>query len=175
MLKMFRMKIAAAADHAGYQYKDQIVALLRKAGHDVRDFGTNSGTPVDYPDYGFAVGEAVASGACERGVLVCGSSIGISIAANKIPGIRCAAVFEPYTCELARRHNDANVLAVSERLTGWEMIERLVEIFFATPFDGGRHAHRVAKLAYGAAERAKAQADLARGAVTGAETPPELL
>ena len=106
---------------------------------------------------------------------MCGTGIGISIAANKIPGIRCAAVFEPYSCELSRRHNDANVLAVSERLTGWEMIERLVEIFFATPFDGGRHAHRVAKLAYGTAERAKAQADLARGAVTDAETPPELL
>ncbi|HMD03310.1 MAG TPA: ribose 5-phosphate isomerase B [Candidatus Baltobacteraceae bacterium] len=169
------MKIAVAGDHAGYQYKDRIAALLRAAGHEVHDFGTNSPDAVDYPDYGFAVGEAVAVGGYERGVLVCGSSIGISIAANKVPGIRCAAVFEPYSCELSRRHNDANVLALSERLTGWEMIERLVQIFFETPFDGGRHAHRTAKLDYPPELRAKALADLARGVVEGAQTPAVLL
>jgi len=106
---------------------------------------------------------------------VCGSSIGISVAANKVPGIRCALVSEPYGCELSRRHNDANVIALSERLMGWEMVERLVEIFLTTPFEGGRHAHRVAELEFTPAEKAKAERALAAGAVTGAETPAELL
>jgi ribose 5-phosphate isomerase B len=166
------MKIALAADHAGFGYKDRIIELLKTGGHEPHDFGTANDAPVDYPDYGFVVGLAVASGACDRGIVVCGSSIGISIAANKIEGIRCAAIFEPYSCELSRRHNDANILALSERLTGWEMVERLVEVFLTTPFEsGGRHSHRVAKLVYGAGELAKAQADLARGYVEGAETP----
>jgi ribose 5-phosphate isomerase B len=138
------MKIAAAGDHAGYLYKDRIAQLLRSQGHDVHDFGTNSPVAVDYPDYGYVVGEAVASGRFERGILVCGSS-------------------------------DANVLALSERLTGWEMIERLLQVFFETPFDGGRHAHRIAKLDYVPEVRAKALADLARGTVVGAETPSVLL
>jgi ribose 5-phosphate isomerase B len=170
------MKIALAADHAGYLYKDQIADALRKQGHDVHDFGTCDATPVDYPDYGFVVGEAVGSGSYDRGIVVCGSSIGIAIAANKVSGVRCASVFEPYSTELSRRHNDANILALSERLTGWEMIERMVQVFLETPFDGGRHAHRVAKLsAYSDADRAKARADFARGMVEGAETPKDLL
>jgi ribose 5-phosphate isomerase B len=169
------MKIALAADHAGYVYKNDIVALLRTLGHEPHDFGASDATPVDYPDYGYVVGAAVASGAFDRGILVCGSSIGISIAANKVEGIRCAAVFDQLACELSRRHNDANVLAVSERLTGWEQIERLVHVFLDTPFEsGGRHSHRVAKLEYRDAERAKAAADLARGFVEGAQTPPPL-
>lgn len=173
---MLVMRIALAADHAGFGYKDQIAEQLRAQGHEAHDFGTRDGTPVDYPDYGFVVGEAVASGKFERGIVVCGSSIGIAIAANKVPGIRCAAVFEPYSCELARRHNDANVLALSERLTGWEMVERLVAIFIATPFEsGGRHSHRVEKLSFGVTERAKAKADLERGYVEGAQTPKSLL
>jgi ribose 5-phosphate isomerase B len=170
------MKIALGADHAGFGYKDQIASLLRSQGHETLDFGTHDATPVDYPDYGYAVGVAVASGRCERGIVVCGSSIGIAIAANKVPGIRCAAIFEPYSCELSRRHNDANVLALSERLTGWEMVERLVAIFMVTPFEsGGRHSLRVAKLDYGPHERAKAEADLERGAVEGAVTPKSML
>lgn len=176
--EMRGMKIALAADHAGFGYKDQIATILRERGHDIHDFGTHDATPVDYPDYGFVVGEAVARGVCERGIVVCGSSIGIAIAANKVEGIRCAAVTEPLSCELARRHNDANVLALSERLTGWEMIERLVSVFMETPFDGGpgsRHTRRVAKLGFGKAERAKAEADLARGAVEGSETPASVL
>ena len=132
-------------------------------------------TAVDYPEYGHAVGESVASGVSERGILVCGSSIGIAIAANKVPGVRCAAVFEPYSCELSRRHNDANVLAVSERLTGIEMVERLLEVFLSTTFDGGRHAHRVAQLDYTPEQRAKARAAVAAGKVTGAETPKDLV
>jgi ribose 5-phosphate isomerase B len=169
------VKIAVGADHAGYVYKDRIAADLRRAGHDVLDFGTHSDVAVDYPPYAYAVGLAVASGRAERGIVVCGSSIGVSIAANKVPGVRCAVATEPYACELSRRHNDANVLALSERLVGWEMIVRLVEIFLGTPFDGGRHAHRVAQLEFTDAERAKAEQALALGVVTGAQTPKELL
>jgi ribose 5-phosphate isomerase B len=167
------MKIALAADHAGFVYKDDIITLLRTLGHEPHDFGADNPTAVDYPDYGFVVGLAVASGGFERGIIVCGSSVGIAIAANKVEGVRCAAVFDQLACELSRRHNNANVLAVSERLTGWEQIERLVHVFLETPFDsGGRHSRRTAKLGYGPAEQAKAQADLARGFVEGAETPP---
>jgi len=170
------VNIAVAADHAGFEYKDRIALALRDAGHTVLDFGTNDDTPVDYPQYGYAVGEAVASGQAERGILVCGSSIGISMAANKVPGIRCAAVFEPLATELARRHNDANVLALSERLTGWEMIERCVLIFLTTMFDGGRHAHRVEQLfEYGDAQRARTLKAIEAGKVTDAQTPRELL
>lgn len=170
------MKIALGADHAGYQYKDRIAEILRRDGHQVIDFGTNSDAAVDYPEYGYAVGLAVASGKADRGIVVCGSSIGISIAANKVPGVRCALVTEPYGCELARRHNDANVIALSERLMGWEMVERLVSVFLTIPFEsGGRHSHRVAELEFSADERAKAEKALAAGRVTGAETPREIL
>ena len=170
------MNVAVAADHAGFEYKDRIALALRDAGHTVIDFGTWDDTPVDYPQYGYAVGEAVASGQAERGILVCGSSIGISMAANKVPGVRCAAVFEPLATELARRHNDANVLALSERLTGWDMIERLVLIFLTTMFDGGRHAHRVEQLfEFGDAQRARTLKAIENQKVTGAETPRELL
>lgn len=171
------MKIALGADHAGYGYKDRIAELLRARGHDVLDYGTNGDTPVDYPQYGFAVGESVASGRAERGIVVCGSSIGISIAANKVPGVRCAVVVEPLGTELARRHNDANVLALSERLTGWEMIERLVDVFLNTPFDGvkePRHAERVEQLfQYTDDQRARTLKAIESGKVTGAETPRE--
>jgi ribose 5-phosphate isomerase B len=170
------MTIALGADHAGYGYKDRIAAMLRAKGHGVLDFGTHSDTPVDYPQYGYAVGEAVANGTADRGIVVCGSSIGISIAANKVPGVRCAVVFEPLTCELSRRHNDANVLALSERLTGWEMTERLVEVFLETPFDGGRHAYRVEQLFEFTDEQRERTLKAIEGrAVTGAETPKNLL
>jgi ribose 5-phosphate isomerase B len=175
------MKIALGADHAGFDYKDRIAQMLRGSGHEILDFGTHDETPVDYPQYGYAVGEAVATGQAERGIVVCGSSIGISIAANKVPGVRCAVVFEPYTAELSRRHNDANVLALSERLTGWEMIERLVDIFVHTPFDGDasdgkRHKHRVEQLfEFGDGQRERTLKDIEIGAVSDAVTPKELL
>ncbi|MGR4065077.1 MAG: ribose 5-phosphate isomerase B [Vulcanimicrobiaceae bacterium] len=170
------MKIALGADHAGFGYKDRIAQILRDRGHEIIDFGTHDDTPVDYPQYGYAVGEAVASGEADRGIVVCGSSLGIAMAANKVPGIRCAPVFEPYMTELARRHNDANVLALSERLTGWEMIERLVDVFFETPFDGGRHAHRTEQLFdFDDAQRARTLKDIEAGAVTDAQTPKDLL
>ncbi len=175
------MRIALGADHAGFEYKDRIARTLRDAGHQILDFGTHDDTPVDYPQYGYAVGEAVATGQADRGIVICGSSIGISIAANKVPGVRCAVVFEPLAAELSRRHNDANVLALSERLTGWEMIERLVDIFMRTPFDGDaangkRHKHRVDQLfEFGDAQRERTLKALESGTVTGAETPKDLL
>jgi ribose 5-phosphate isomerase B len=170
------MKIALGADHAGFEYKDRIADSLRKAGHEILDFGTHDATPVDYPQYGYVVGEAVASGQADRGIVVCGSSLGIAIAANKVPGIRAACVFEPLTAELSRRHNDANVLALSERLTGWEMIERLVEIFLETPFDGGRHAYRVEQLfEFGDGQRERTLKDIEAGQVNDAQTPKNLL
>jgi ribose 5-phosphate isomerase B len=170
------MKIALGADHAGFEYKDRIAQILRDRGHGVLDFGTHDPTPVDYPQYGYAVGEAVATGQADRGVLVCGSSLGIAMAANKVPGIRCAPVAEPYSAELARRHNDANVIAFSERLTGWEMIERMLDVYLDTPFDGGRHAYRIAQLFdFGDAQRARTLKDLERGEVTDAATPKELI
>jgi ribose 5-phosphate isomerase B len=170
------MKIALGADHAGFDDKDRIAKLLRDEGYDILDFGTHDATPVDYPQYGYAVGEAVASGLAERGIVVCGSSLGIAMAANKVPGVRCAPVMEPYSAELARRHNDANVLALSERLTGWEMTERLVRVFLQTPFDGGRHAHRIAQLfEFDDAQRSRTLVAIERGAVSDALTPKELL
>ncbi len=170
------MKIALGADHAGFEYKDRIADMLRKTGHEVLDFGTHDATPVDYPQYGYAVGEAVASGQADRGIVVCGSSLGIAMAANKVPGVRCAPVFEPYMTELARRHNDANVLALSERLTGWEMTEQLLRAFFETPFEGGRHAHRTDQLfQFTDDQRARTLKFIEAGAVTGAQTPKDLL
>ena len=170
------MKIALGADHAGFEYKDRIAEMLRKTGHQVLDFGTHGTTPVDYPQYGYAVGEAVASGQADRGIVVCGSSLGIAMAANKVPGVRCAPVFEPYMTELARRHNDANVLALSERLTGWEMTEQLLRVFFETPFDGGRHAHRTEQLfEFTDDQRTRTLKDIEAGAVTDAQTPKDLL
>lgn len=170
------MRIALGADHAGFEYKDRIAQILRNQGHEILDFGTHDATPVDYPQYGYAVGEAVATGQAERGILVCGSSLGIAMAANKVPGIRCAPVAEPYSAELARRHNDANVMAYSERLTGWEMIERMLDIFMNTPFDGGRHAYRVEQLfEFGDEQRVRTLKDLERGEVGDAQTPKDLV
>jgi ribose 5-phosphate isomerase B len=170
------MRIAVAADHAGFQYKDNIAQILRDRGYEVVDYGTHDPTPVDYPQYGYAVGEAVASGQADRGVLVCGSSLGIAIAANKVPGVRACPVSEPYSAELARRHNDCNVIAFSERLTGWEMIERMLDIYLETPFDGGRHAHRIAQLfEFGDAQRERTLKAIEREQVTDAQTPKNLI
>jgi len=155
--------------------------MLKSQGHEILDYGTCDATPVDYPQYGYVVGEAVASGQAERGIVVCGSSIGISIAANKVPGIRCAVIGEPLSAELSRRHNNANIAALSERLTGWEMIERLVQVFLDTPFDGDlptgkRHAHRVEQLFdFTDAQREHTLKALENGEVTDAQTPKDLL
>src|SRR6516162_8153463 len=128
--KTFR--IAVGSDHAGFPYKQKIAELLRQKGHEVNDFGTYSTDPVDYPLIGFKVGEAVASGEFDRGVLVCGSSIGVAIAANKVKGVRAAPVAEPYSARLSREHNNCNVICFAERLTGWEMVRECLEVWLST-------------------------------------------
>jgi ribose 5-phosphate isomerase B len=140
------MRIALAADHAGYQLKDELVRWLGEQGHDVTDLGTNGPESVDYPEYGRRIAEAVASGKAERGIAVCGSGIGISIAVNREPRCRCARVDDPLSAQLAREHNDANVLALGGRLIGNDMAKACVLAFLDTDFAGGRHQRRVDQL-----------------------------
>lgn len=140
------MKIALAADHAGFALKDEIAAWLREQGHDVIDLGTNGSDSVDYPQFGTKLARAIASGEAERGIAVCGSGIGISIAINREPKCRCARVDDPLSAALAREHNDANVLALGARLVGPDMAKACVEAFLGTSFAGGRHQRRVDQL-----------------------------
>ena len=140
------MRIAHAADHAGYLLKDELVQWLREAGHDVTDLGTNGPESVDYPEYGAKLANAVASGKAERGIVVCGSGIGVSIAVNRNPGCRCARVDEPLSATLSREHNDANVLALGARLIGSDMAKDIALAFLNTQFAGGRHQRRVDQL-----------------------------
>lgn len=142
------MRIAIASDHAAIALKATLADWLREAGHDVDDLGPFDGASVDYPDYGYKLADAVASGAAERGIALCGSGIGISIAVNRNPAVRCALVSEPLSAALAREHNDANVLAIGARLTGEAMAIACLEAFLVTPFAGGRHQHRVDKLGH---------------------------
>ena len=140
------MRIAIASDHAAVTLKRELRDWLREEGHDVTDLGTDSDASVDYPDYGAAIGRALADGSAERGIALCGSGIGIMIAANRNPAVRCALVSEPLSAELARSHNDANAIALGARLVGPEMARACVRAFLSTDFLGGRHAARVAKL-----------------------------
>jgi ribose 5-phosphate isomerase B len=140
------MRIAIGADHAGHVLKDVIGSHLRGAGHEVIDLGTDGPASVDYPDFGAAVARAVVDGVAERGIAVCGSGIGIAIAANKVPGGRAATCHDVTSARLARQHNDANVLCIGERLTGVQVATDMVDVFVSTPFDGGRHTARVEKL-----------------------------
>ena len=142
------MRIALAADHAGYQLKDELVRWLREQGHQVSDLGTNGPESVDYPEFGARLAGAVASGEAERGIAVCGSGIGISIAVNREPKCRCARVDDPLSAELAREHNDANVLALGARLVGSDMARACVLAFLETDFAGGRHQRRVDQLSH---------------------------
>jgi len=137
------MRIALAADHAGFALKDDLAGWLREAGHDVLDLGTNGPESVDYPAFGTRLAEAVAAGQAERGVVVCGSGIGISIAVNRHPACRCALVSEPLSAALAREHNDANVVALGARLIGPDLARACVAAFLSTDFAGGRHGRRV--------------------------------
>ena len=137
------MRIALSADHAGYELKDVLVAWLKAGGHEVLDLGTNGPESVDYPDFGARLGRAVASGDAERGIAICGSGIGIAIAANRIAGCRCAQVNEPLSASLARTHNDANAIALGARLIGVDMAKACVTAFLSTEFEGGRHQRRV--------------------------------
>lgn len=140
------MKIAIASDHAAIDLKAQLAQWLRGEGHDVDDLGPATTDRVDYPDFGYKLATAVASGAAERGIALCGSGIGISIAVNRNPACRCALVGEPLSAALAREHNDANVIAMGARLTGVDMAMACVTAFLSTDFGGGRHAGRVEKL-----------------------------
>ena len=138
------MKIAAGADHGGYALKQAVVRRLRSQGHDVVDVGTNSDeVSVDYPDFGHRVAAMVASGEAERGVLVCGTGLGICMTANRHSGVRAADCFTPYLAEMARRHNDANVLCLAGRMLSEDEAWAITEVWMATPFEGGRHQHRV--------------------------------
>ena len=140
------MRIALAADHAGFVLKDELAAWLREGGHEVTDLGTNSPESVDYPEFGARLAAEVASGRAERGIAVCGSGIGISIAVNREPRCRCARVDDPLSARLAREHNDANVLALGGRLIGADMAKACVAAFLGTDFAGGRHQRRVDQL-----------------------------
>ena len=140
------MRIALASDHAGFALKDELAAWLRDSGHEVLDLGTNSSESVDYPQFGSRLAKAVASGEAERGVAVCGSGIGISIAINRDPKCRCARVDEPLSAALAREHNDANVIALGARLVGPDLAKACVSAFLGTDFAGGRHQRRVDQL-----------------------------
>ena len=140
------MKIALGCDHGGYALKCDIIKLLEKLGHEVVDFGCHSTDSCDYPDFGEAAARAVASGQCDRGIVICTTGIGISIAANKVKGIRCAHCADSLEAEMTRRHNDANMMAIGAGFTGKNLAERMVEVFLSTEFEGGRHARRVDKL-----------------------------
>jgi len=140
--------IGIASDHAGYELKAVLKAELESLGFPVLDLGTDSATKsVDYPDFGRALAEAIKAGKVARGVLVCGTGIGIAIAANRHPGIRCGVVHDETSARLTRLHNDANVIALGARLTGVEVAKASLRVFLSTAYEGGRHAQRVAKLA----------------------------
>ncbi len=140
------MKIAIASDHAAFDLKADLAGWLREAGHEVLDLGPATADRVDYPDFGYKLAEAVASGEADRGVALCGSGIGISIAVNRNPAVRCALVSDPYSAALSREHNDANVIAMGSRLIGPDMARTCLQTFLVAEFQGGRHAGRVAKL-----------------------------
>ena len=138
--------IAIGCDHGGFQLKRAVMEHLVELGLAYKDFGTYTTESCDYPDYGEAVGRAVAGGEFERGILICGTGIGISLAANKVHGIRAAVCGDCYSAEMTRRHNDANILAMGERVTGQGLALKIVDTFLTTDFEGGRHARRVQKL-----------------------------
>lgn len=140
------MRIAIASDHAALDLKRALYDWLTEAGHEVADLGPHDASSVDYPDYGYRLAAAVAAGDAERGIALCGSGIGISIAVNRNPACRCALVSEPLSARLSREHNDANVLALGARLTGIDMAKACIEAFLTTPFGGDRHVRRVTKL-----------------------------
>lgn len=139
--------IAIGSDHAGFELKAEIMKYLKENGYDFKDFGTDSGCcSVDYPDFGLAVAEAVRNGSCDKGILVCGTGLGISISANKVPGIRAALCTDSFTAKMSREHNDANILALGARVVGTGLALDIVENWLKTEFLGGRHKTRVDKI-----------------------------
>ena len=140
------MKIAIGCDHGAFALKNTFVAHLEAQGHQVQDFGTYSLDSCDYPVFGEAAARAVAGGECEKGIVVCTTGIGISIAANKVKGIRCAHCPDVMSAEMTRRHNDANVIAIGAGMVGMNVAKRMVELFLTTEFEGGRHQRRVDRM-----------------------------
>jgi ribose 5-phosphate isomerase B len=140
------MRIVIGGDHRGFEIKGKIVELCRRLGHEVIDAGTHTADAVDYPDIAAVVAQKVSAGQVDRGILICGSGIGMSIAANKFPGVRAAPCHDDLTAEMSRRHNDLNVLCLSADMLGEKLIDRMVETWLVTEFEGGRHARRVSKI-----------------------------
>ncbi|MFC5647769.1 ribose 5-phosphate isomerase B [Paenibacillus solisilvae] len=141
------MKIAIGADHAGYRLKEELVPFIQSLGHEIEDFGCNCDQSVDYPDYALPVCDKVSEGQADRGILICGTGIGMSIAANKVPGIRCALVHDMFSAKATREHNDTNVLAMGERVIGPGIAQEIIRIWLETPFSNGeRHVGRVGKV-----------------------------
>lgn len=141
------MRVAVAADHGGFRLKTEVIDWLKEAGVACEDLGTFSEAAVDYPDQALAVAEAVRSGSCDRGILCCGTGIGVSIAANKVPGIRAALCHDTFSARAAREHNDANVLTMGQRVIGSGPAKEIVRVWLDATFQGGRHARRVGKIA----------------------------
>jgi ribose 5-phosphate isomerase B len=150
------MRIVLTADHAGVDLKDELAGWLGEQGHEILDLGTQGHDSVDYPRFGAMMAEAIADGRAERGITVCGSGIGVAIAANRNPACRCAQVAEPLSASLARQHNDANAIAIGARLIGIEMAKACVTAFLASDFLGGRHQRRVDQLADPTSQRENA-------------------
>ena len=140
------MNISIGCDHGGYALKEHIKTYLEGQGHTILDCGTYSTDSCDYPDFGKAAAQAVADGRCERGIVICTTGIGISIAANKVRGVRCALCSDSFSAEMTRRHNNANMLAMGAGMIGQNLAERIVDVFLSTEFEGGRHERRVNKL-----------------------------
>ena len=137
------MKIALACDHAALDMKNDLLEFLKKLGMETCDFGTYESESCDYPIFAARAAKAVVSGDCDRGIVLCGTGIGVSIAANKVPGIRCAHCSEPFSAELTRRHNDANMLAIGARVIGPELARAIAQTFLETAYEGGRHQRRL--------------------------------
>jgi len=137
------MKICIGSDHAGFELKEKILSALRKNDFEVVDFGTDSEASVDYPVFAFRVARAVAKGDAERGILVCGSGIGMCMTANRVSGVRAVTGFEPFGAKMSRRHNDSNVLCLGSRFTGRDLAQEIVDVWLSEPFEGGRHQRRV--------------------------------
>ncbi len=140
------MKIGIGSDHGGYALKEEIRKLLEISGVDVVDYGTNDLTSVDYPEYGKIVGEAVVSGKIDRGIVICGTGIGISISANKVKGVRCALCSDTYSARMSMEHNNANVLALGGRVLGIDLAKEIVSVWLNSKFEGGRHQRRIDKI-----------------------------
>ena len=138
--------IALASDHAGFEYKVKVKKILDQLHLEYKDYGSYSDEPVDYPDFAYAAAKSVGSGESEKGILICGSGIGVDIVANKVENVRSALCANIEMAELSRRHNNANVLSIGERLTDWETTEKIIRVWLASPFDGGRHERRVGKI-----------------------------